>query len=154
MANCSAHRVRFHSLFSLNSRQSRRSWQKPNTYHDVHWKIMIYGSMRLRLSPLSHYKEKKLLENRFLFAWIPSDKIVAVCDYEVNKSGVHILQITTCKSTRGQGIGRNMIAALREQHQLPISALTDDNAVAFFCKCGFTVTPIKLLDGKWECWLR
>lgn len=101
-----------------------------------------------------YYKEKKLLENRFLFAWIPSDKIVAVCDYEVNKSGVHILQITTCKSTRGQGIGRNMIAALREQHQLPISALTDDNAVAFFCKCGFTVTPIKLLDGKWECWLR
>jgi len=89
-----------------------------------------------------------------LFGWSENKKILAVCGCEVRPDKAIIRHIATGESTRGQGIGRKMIAALRQRYNLPIEAETDDDAVDFYRKCGFEAALVpkqKYSIRRWTC---
>jgi len=69
-----------------------------------------------------------------------AQSIVGVCVFDVSTSKVQILNIAVAEDSRTQGVGRKMIAALRDRYNTPIEAETDDDAVGFYRKCGFETT--------------
>jgi len=94
-------------------------------------------------------------ESLQLYGWIEDEKIVGVCSFEVHADFVEILTIAVAESVRGRGIGGSMIRKLQENYNLQIEAETDDDAVKFYCKCGFETTAIRKNDTRrWTCVLK
>lgn len=88
------------------------------------------------------------------FGWTENGSLAGVIVLDV-PSG-EILGIAVHRDLRGCGVGRRMIAAL------PASVLraeTDDDAVGFYSRCGFTIEPfVNFYDGqpvrRYRCTLR
>lgn len=78
-----------------------------------------------------------------LYGWVEDDIILGVAGFEIHKSRLEICHIAVLENTRHRGIGKKMISVLREKYKLPIEAETDDDAVEFYRKCKFEITPIQ-----------
>lgn len=87
-----------------------------------------------------------------LYGWVENGMIVGVCGFEVHKDYVEILNIAVAESVRHHGIGGIMIATLWKKYEMAIEAETDDDAVDFYRKRGFTTTAIqKYSVRRWTC---
>jgi len=73
------------------------------------------------------------------FAWVEKDIPIGICSYEIHDNKIEVHLIAVAENARGRGIGGAMIRALQARHHKPIEAETDDDAVAFYQKIGFSV---------------
>lgn len=71
------------------------------------------------------------------YGWAEDGRVLGICGFEVTASQVEIHLIAVDEDHHKQGIGGQMIAALKEAYRLPILAETDDDAVGFYRKIGF-----------------
>ena len=98
-------------------------------------------------------------ENRELWGMVDGGRILGVVGCYIREDNMlYIANISVIEERRGQGIGRAMIAALREQYGLPIELETDDDAVDFYRKCAFETTSFEKTYGedivrRWRCTL-
>jgi ribosomal protein S18 acetylase RimI-like enzyme len=91
-------------------------------------------------------------DSRFLYGWIENNEILGVCGFEVHMNYVEILNIAVSEHIQRNGIGRKMIQGIWTKYKIPIQAETDDDAVDFYRKRGFTATPIrKYYVRRWTC---
>jgi len=96
--------------------------------------------------------------DRKLCGMIDGAEILAVAEYYLRDDGaLYIANIAVTEARRGQGIGRALIAALRDQYGLPIALETDDDAIGFYLKCGFAAEGFMHEAygvRRWRCRLR
>ena len=86
------------------------------------------------------------------FGWFEEDSLLGICGFTVHEDYVEILHIAVAEQSQQRGIGRAMVTALRELHGLRLEAETDDDAVEFYRRCGFTTTSIcKYSIRRWVC---
>jgi inorganic pyrophosphatase len=95
-------------------------------------------------------------EGEQFYGWLENGEPVAVCGFRVLADKVEICHIAVVENTRRKGIGRAIVAILREKYNMTIEAETDDDAVEFYRKCGFETTALyKEYDGekyrRWTC---
>jgi len=74
----------------------------------------------------------------YFYGWIENDSILGICGYEIHGDKVEIHLIAVDENARVRGVGSSMITALQEEYSKDIEAETDDDAVEFYRKCGFT----------------
>jgi len=72
------------------------------------------------------------------YAWVENDTILGICGYEIHDSKIEIHLIAVDENTRSRGIGGAMVTALQNKYAKDIEAETDDDAVNFYRKRGFT----------------
>ncbi|MFJ7972324.1 GNAT family N-acetyltransferase [Psychrobacillus sp. NPDC096389] len=87
------------------------------------------------------YQEK---ENRKLYGYKQVEQFVGCIGVELTMGNTcTIRQIAVSPSERGRGIGERMIDFINDHHSLSIiSAETDQDAVDFYKKMGFTITSL------------
>lgn len=87
------------------------------------------------------YQEKK---NRKLYGYKQAEQFVGCIGVELPAENICIIkQIAVSPSERGRGIGERMIDFINDHHSLSrISAETDQDAVDFYKKMGFTITSL------------
>ena len=69
--------------------------------------------------------------------------------FSVSEDTAVIHQIATARTHRGVGVGRFMIEQVMEGfHLLAMAAETDDDAVGFYRRCGFTVERCGAIGGR------
>ena len=73
-----------------------------------------------------------------LYAWIENNQILGICGYTVHNDKVEIHLIAVDENARGRGVGGAMVVALQKKYSKNIEAETDDDAVTFYRKCGFS----------------
>ena len=97
--------------------------------------------------------EYRARHNWSFYGWIENDDVIGVCGFKVyHTDHVEILNIAVAEQARGQGIGRAMVTALRDEFLLPIHAETDDDAVDFYRKVGFGAAAFtKNGYNRWNC---
>jgi len=78
-----------------------------------------------------------------LYGWKDNDKVVGVCSFKAHLDYVEILNIAVAENTRHHGIGKAMVIALQGKYKMAVEAETDDDAVAFYRKCGFETTAFQ-----------
>ncbi|MGN7470832.1 GNAT family N-acetyltransferase [Brevibacillus sp. SAFN-007a] len=103
----------------------------------------LYNPTREKLNVLMRlYKSDP---NRILYACVDDDGVFAIIGLKINpaeKTAV-ILHIAVTKERRGQGIGHQLIDEVLALHGFTaIQAETDQEAVAFYQSCGFTVESL------------
>lgn len=93
-------------------------------------------------------------ESWLLYGWVENGGIVGLCGFEVHKDSVEILNIAVAENMRHHGVGGKMITALWKKYAMAIKAETDDDAVGFYRKRGFSVTATEKYDvRRWSCLL-
>ena len=102
-------------------------------------KIIAYAIFDGSSEGITNTVQKYLLEPTLHFyAWIENDNIMGVCGYELHDDKVEIHLIAVDENLRNRRVGRAIVAALQEKYGKDIEAETDDDAVGFYRKCGFT----------------
>lgn len=87
-----------------------------------------------------------------IYGWVENDEIVGVCGFEVHKDYVEILNIAVAENIRYHGVGGKMITALWKKYEMTIEAETDDDAVDFYRKRGFSTTATQKYGvRRWTC---
>lgn len=87
-----------------------------------------------------------------LYGWVENGEIIGVCGFEVHKDYVEILNIAVTESVRHHGVGSKMITALWNKYEMAIKDETDDDAVDFYRKRGFTTNAIQKYGvRRWTC---
>jgi GrpB-like predicted nucleotidyltransferase (UPF0157 family) len=87
-----------------------------------------------------------------LYGWVENGMIVGICRYEVHRDYVEILNIAAADSVCYHSICGKMIDTLWKKYEMAIETETDDDAVDFYRKCGFTTTSIyKHSVLRWAC---
>ena len=81
--------------------------------------------------------EFRCREARDLYGWVENNEILGVCGVEIHTDWVEIYNIAVEPNARKCGIGKAMIAAVQQKYKVAVKAETDDDAVAFYRKCGF-----------------
>ena len=90
------------------------------------------------------YTEDK---NVFAYACKSSEKYIGIVVFRAENSTAEILDIAVKPEYRKHGIGRSLIDFILNQFPIDnITAETDDEAVGFYKKCGFTVAPAESID--------
>jgi Acetyltransferase (GNAT) family. len=85
-------------------------------------------------------------------AGLKTNEIVGVCGFEVHKDYVEILNIAVAESIRHRGFGGKMITTLWKKYEMAVEAETDDDAVDFYRKRGFTATATQKYGvRRWTC---
>jgi len=74
----------------------------------------------------------------YFCAWIENDNIFGICGYEVRDDKVEIHLIAVDENARSRGVGGAMVTSLQKKYGKDIEAETDDDAVGFYRKRGFT----------------
>lgn len=91
-------------------------------------------------------------EDMLCWGWYDGGELAGVCGFEEHANRVEIMHIAVAEATRRKGLGWAMVSALLENYGKPIEAETDDDAVAFYRKCGFETTALQKYDvRRWEC---
>ena len=96
-------------------------------------------------------------EKRELWGVMDGGRILGAVQYYIRDDNVlYIASISVIEARRGQGIGRAMLDALKEQYSLPMELETDDDAVDFYRKCGFDAIAFEKTYGedavrRWKC---
>ncbi|MDR1203984.1 MAG: GNAT family N-acetyltransferase, partial [Peptococcaceae bacterium] len=90
------------------------------------------------------------------YGWIENGEVAGICGFEEHAAKVEIHLISVDEPYRGKGIGGAMVAELQNKYHKPIEAETNDDAVDFYRKRGFTATSFTHpLHGKrWACVLK
>ena len=78
-------------------------------------------------------------EDLHLYGWVEDGEVLGVCGVEIRSNWVEIYNIAVAPNARKRGIGSSMITALQNKFKMAIKAETDDDAVEFYRKCGFTI---------------
>ena len=89
--------------------------------------------------------EKYAADDRYKIAGYFSDGSLAACaGMDLSDPEKVVLQhLAVNPAHRGQGFGKKMILELMEQYQIKqLEAETDDDAVGFYRKCGFTISDL------------
>lgn len=81
------------------------------------------------------------------YGWVEGSTILGICGFEVHFDKLEIHLTAVDQAFHKQGIGRAMIMALQTQYRLPIEAETDDDALEFYCRCGFET--MRFMHPKW-----
>lgn len=90
------------------------------------------------------YTEDK---NVFAYACKSSEKYIGIVVFRAENSTAEILDIAVKPEYRKHGIGRKLIDFILNQFPVDIIiAETDNDAVGFYKKCGFTVAPAESID--------
>ena len=76
------------------------------------------------------------------FFALNGDVPVGLCIVQPGNQQAEILALAVAEEQRKQGIGRRMIAHVHTKLMLPLIAETDDDAVGFYRRCGFSVTSL------------
>jgi ribosomal protein S18 acetylase RimI-like enzyme len=74
----------------------------------------------------------------YFYAWIGNGQVLGICGYEIHNDKVEIHLISVDEQARGRGVGGDIILALLRYYGKDIEAETDDEAVGFYRKRGFT----------------
>ena len=74
----------------------------------------------------------------YFYAWAENDSILGICGYEIHDDKLEIHLIAVDEDSRTRGVGGSMVIALQEEYNKDIEAETDDDAVEFYRKRGFT----------------
>ena len=87
-----------------------------------------------------------------LYGWIEDEEIVGICGFVVYRDYIEILNIAVAQYAQRKGIGSRMITELWNKYKITIKAETDDDAVDFYRKCGFSTIEIsKYIVRRWTC---
>ncbi len=86
-------------------------------------------------------------DNLHFYGWLDGDKILGICGFEIHTDKVEIHLIAVAEELHRQGIGYAMVAALRNSYPLPLEAETVEEAVGFYRRSGFEITPFP--DPEW-----
>jgi len=115
--------------------------------------LSIYGECLERAAKEAQaYRES---DARQIYGWFEGREILGVCGFTLHGDKIVITSIAVAESHRKSGIGKAMIASVREKYALPIEAETDDDAVHFYQKCGFETTAFQKYGGRrWSCTLK
>ena len=90
------------------------------------------------------YTEDK---NVFAYACKSSEKYIGIVVFRAENSTAEILDIAVKPEYRKHGVGRRLIDFIFSQFPVDIIiAETDNDAVGFYEKCGFTVAPAESID--------
>lgn len=81
-------------------------------------------------------------ENYRIFFAFDGDLPAGLCILQPGHSDAEIAALSVPPSLQRQGIGRAMIAHVQAGIHLPLLAETDDDAVGFYEKCGFSITSL------------
>ena len=107
---------------------------------------------------MSQENAKKKLEeysrnpNWHLYGWTKNGEIIGVCGFVVHPDNVEINGIAVAETVRHRGVGGAMISALQSIYKQAIHAETDDDAIGFYQKCGFSTTAIQKHGvRRWVC---
>lgn len=65
-----------------------------------------------------------------------------LCIIQPNDQSAEILILSVAKEYQGRGVGRALVAHIQRQLKIPLTAETDDEAVGFYRRCGFSVTSL------------
>ena len=107
--------------------------------------------------PSPEAMEQKVMEFRRheswqLYGWVENGQVLGVCGFKIHKDYMEILNIAVAESIRHHGIGGKMLTALWKKYKMAIEAETDDDAVEFYRKRGFTTTAIQKYNvRRWTC---
>jgi GNAT superfamily N-acetyltransferase len=79
-----------------------------------------------------------------ILAAVTDSEVVGVAGYVVTDTAITLRHIATAPNVRRSGIGRRLLAAIRQAapSRLPIEAETDVDAVGFYTANGFTATSL------------
>ena len=87
-------------------------------------------------------------KNIFVYACKTGGVYVGIIIFKTEPATAEILDIAVKSEYRGYGIARKLIDFILNQFAADcITAETDDEAVEFYKKCGFAVTPTGQIDG-------
>jgi len=75
-----------------------------------------------------------------LYGWYERENLQGVCGFIVHADKVEINKISVDESSRGRGIGSAMVRELWRRYGKVIEAETDDDAVGFYRRIGFTAS--------------
>lgn len=76
--------------------------------------------------------------------------ILAFAAYDATPDAVHLEYIATSERAEGHGIGRALIQSIRTRNVgSAVHAETDDDAVGFYRRLGFTISPRVERDPRW-----
>ena len=83
--------------------------------------------------------------SRFLSGFSHRNSVIALIGGELRPAaGAVLLHIVVRPERRQQGLGRSLIDSICERYGLrEIVAETDHEALSFYERCGFTITPLK-----------
>ena len=102
----------------------------------------IMGYAMFDPSPQGIEKEIQLINSdpsALFFAWVDDGLPLGICSFEIHGDKIEVHLIAVDEAARGRGIGGAMIRALQSRYHKFIEAETDDDAVNFYRKIGFTV---------------
>ncbi|TQR17996.1 GNAT family N-acetyltransferase [Psychrobacillus soli] len=104
--------------------------------------LLAYATSASKID--EEYKLYQGKENRKLFGYKQAEQFVGCIGVEWTTDNTCIIkQIAVSPSERGRGIGEGMIDFIIDNHSLSrISAETDQDAVDFYKKMGFTITNL------------
>ena len=105
-------------------------------------KLLTYATSKSKIS--EEYINYIQTNQSRLFVWELDGEIVGCIGIEsINKRHCKIKHIAVSANKRKAGIGSKMINNIIEQNKITIlSAETDNDAVGFYKKCGFTITSL------------
>ncbi|KAF0193741.1 MAG: hypothetical protein FD169_2284 [Bacillota bacterium] len=87
-----------------------------------------------------------------IYGWVENDEIVGICGFDVHKDYVEILNIAVAENIRYHGVGGKMTTALWKKYEMMIEVETDDDAVDFYRKRGFSTTATQKYGvRRWTC---
>jgi len=86
-------------------------------------------------------------DNLSFYGWVDEGDVLGICGFEVHADKVEIHLIAVAEGRQRVGIGSAMVWALQKQYPLPLEAETVEEAVGFYRKLGFVVTPFP--DAEW-----
>ncbi|MDR0861725.1 MAG: GNAT family N-acetyltransferase [Oscillospiraceae bacterium] len=89
---------------------------------------------------------------RLFYGWVEGGATLGVVGFRVHGDMLEIMHIAVAEERRRQGIGARIIAALHDKYKLPLELETDDDAIDFYRKCGFSATAAQKYGvRRWEC---
>lgn len=83
-----------------------------------------------------------------LYGWVENGEVLGVCGFEILGDKIEIDLIAVAENVQKSGVGGKILVALQSKYHLPIVAETDDDAVGFYRKIGFTTT--EFLHPRWN----
>jgi GrpB-like predicted nucleotidyltransferase (UPF0157 family) len=84
--------------------------------------------------------------------WVENGETTALCGFLLHHDIVEICHLSVTENMQRHGIGRKMVTVLCKKYGLIIKAETDDDAVGFYRKCGFSTKAFQKYGvRRWVC---
>ncbi len=81
------------------------------------------------------------------YGWVADGQVLGICGFEVHRDKLEIHLIAVAERRQHRGIGAAMVQALQDMYPLALEAETVAEAVGFYRKTGFAITPFP--DPEW-----